>query len=352
MASPPRSRSIRCLAFSALALATLVCSAAADDEGARRVERGSAPSNLTQSGSSSEEGETHRLLLQLLDESEDQRREAAQALTKLGSAALPYLIPAYKTSTPPLSLWLTWVLRDSGGPQSVGALLRKLEASTGELAVAILRSLAHFDDPGVVPSALRLMNSPDASVRRAAFAIFESRYDSTATPALFRGLEDSDSWVRASAERGLRLAIERGESLFVQLSARLVRSTDAAEALIHLLVATGDPRAIDSIAAARSRGGAERRRAIVRGLAILRSARAAEALCEFLDDEDAIVRGESVEGIARLGARASIPAIADRLTDPDENVRVAAHMALTRLAGCDVGTDREAWMRWWNTQSR
>ncbi len=89
------------------------------------------------------------------------------------------------------------------------------------------------------------------------------------------------------------------------------------------------------------------RRSAVQGLKVLAYAPALQGVVERIPLESSpVVRGEITEYLAAIGGSAAAEALVGMMEDDDPSVRWKARNALTRLAGTDLGREREAWQAW------
>jgi hypothetical protein len=89
------------------------------------------------------------------------------------------------------------------------------------------------------------------------------------------------------------------------------------------------------------------RQAAVQGLKTLGAAQALDAVAERVPEEShPWVRAEIAEYLGAIGGPKAAAALLPMIDDVDGSVRHKARLALTRLAGQDLGGDRRAWQAW------
>jgi HEAT repeat protein len=67
-------------------------------------------------------------------------------------------------------------------------------------------------------------------------------------------------------------------------------------------------------------------------------------------DDPVETRCAAARAVAAIGDQSSLPALIDNLDDPNTSVASAVHEALVQISRTDVGTTKEAWRQWWDSQ--
>ncbi|MEO8843462.1 MAG: HEAT repeat domain-containing protein [Kofleriaceae bacterium] len=302
----------------------------------------------------------------------------APALTDL-IAALPAADVAERAA-------IITVLGRTGSPVAMPVLVGRLEddevravatdaikALTRTHEVALLAAL-NGSDPTVIAAVLPLVTSSndalhvrallddgEAEVRARACEALARLGDTTAVPALFEALGDSNPRV-ALAATGAIQALHTGETAARALAAlasgtpavrrqvlRIIAYLGLAEAFEPVRAATADPDRriaelaisalgtmpdprVDDVLAELARSPQPTLRATaMRAWSHRESAATGPALEAGLADDDAWVRYYASQGLGRLGRTAATPLLLARLADAMPHVRVAAIEALARF---------------------
>jgi HEAT repeat protein len=93
------------------------------------------------------------------------------------------------------------------------------------------------------------------------------------------------------------------------------------------------------------------RREIVTTLGYVGSPEDADVLVTTLKrDVDDRVRSEAARSLGRLKAMPAIPALIERVDDPDESVACACWSAVHEITGQDLAPAEYVWKQWWERQ--
>jgi hypothetical protein len=77
-----------------------------------------------------------------------------------------------------------------------------------------------------------------------------------------------------------------------------------------------------------------------------------ETLSRYLRDEDPEIRSAAAVACVTRELKTLIPQIIPLLRDRTRHVAATAHAALKELSGQDLGTDADAWQRWWDKHGK
>lgn len=161
------------------------------------------------------------------------------------------------------------------------------------------------------------LTDTDADYRREAIVRKTAEGDRSENPAIAaRLLNDPDALVRAQA------AVKLGES----------RDPEAVQFLVQALTDRHAQVRWDTVEALEKIGD--------------RSA-SAKVIDVLIRDENPNVRRAAARCLGTLGDRVAFPALIESLSDADFRVSDAAHAALVRMAGQDLGYDKAAWTAWY-----
>lgn len=317
-------------------------------------------------------------LITLLDDDDDVRYEAANALRSIGRLAVPALINALKSPNPRVRATAAYALVHIGygNAKAATALIEALNDNNKEVRSRAAEALGSIkpDNNEVVPALMRLLRDQDAEIRQDAVSALgeigpEAR---PATPLIIELLNDHDVDVRikainalstiepgADAEAAVPFLIEQLNNKDTQLRYILAKTLGSIgpTAIPALTDALKSSNVLTRRGAAESlmRMGPEAVRATselslslkdqdseVRTLAAAALGQIGEGgakaavpvLIQSLKDGDNIVRYTAAEALGRMGAgaQASIPALTDAIYDEDRNVRVNAAAAIERIS--------------------
>ena len=200
---------------------------------------------------------------------------------------------------PALEQWCLWKL-ESGDPDEMHDAVRKLGELRSARAVPRLLDRIRMEEGGDKP--------PFGPQGLWAFVLSLAAIDAAAVPALIRGLEDEDDWVRQVSAHAL------GE---IGPPAR-----EAVPALLRL--ATDDSRYEEAVAARALGRIGDRAEEVV------------PVLVEMLEEHGGyFTRAQAAEALGRFGdrARPAIPALTKALEDNEALVHAAAAGALKNIRG-------------------
>ncbi|HTA21587.1 MAG TPA: HEAT repeat domain-containing protein, partial [Polyangia bacterium] len=217
-------------------------------------------------------------------------------------------------------------LGDAGPvPALIGLSRRRPRDETAGRAAFALGVLA---TPEGVDTLLALAREPPGAddVRRAL-----ERAGAAAVPRLCRELEIGTPTSARLAAEALGCIGDRRATAALAAAATRGR-TGPTLAALEALARLADPAAVPALARLAERGEpADLRALALDALTAIGDDRAVEVLPRALGDGDAGVRARAVRLAARLGAVAPADAVAQRLADPDPDVRLQAALALGRL---------------------
>lgn len=249
-----------------------------------------------------QQGDVQSLILALQDQDASVRREAAEALGKLGSAqAVPVLVKTLRDQDSAVRLSTIEALGKIGDPKAVPGLTEALESA---------QSLGG-----------ELLADEQEAAAKALAAIGDAR---AVKPLVRYASENHDVAVRALVEIGKPAVGPLTEVL--EGKARAAR-TVAAEALGEI----GGTRAVKALIASIPVGYSAARDALVQI-----GKPAAGPLIEALGSEKAIVRSTAAEVLGELGDRRATAGLKAALDDSDAGVWEAASDALALLYRKDV----------------
>ena len=248
-----------------------------------------------------------------------------------------------------------------GDRRVLPALLRQLAEGAPEPRGEAIDAVARLGDARAVPALIGLSRRRprDETARRAAFALGVlatpdavdalltlareppgaedvrlalERAGTAAVPRLCRELEaGTPTSARLAAEALGRIGDRRATAALVTAASR--GRTGTTPSALEALTRLADPAAVPTLARLVERSEiAELRALALDALIATGDDRAIEVLSRTLGDGDAGVRARAVRLAARLGAGAPTDAVAQRLADPDPEVRLQAALALGHLS--------------------
>ncbi len=192
----------------------------------------------------------------------------------------------------------------SRSEEAVDSLIAVLDDPAEMVRVQAVRSLGKIGDPRAVPALAEAAREGTAAVRLQTSRALGEIADPSAIPALGKLMYDSNDTTRLSAVRSLG-QIGTRESLDLLLSAALVDDSDLVRQ--HAVQEIGEHHLREAIPTLES---------------------------NLLSEED-IVRAKSVEVLALLADRSSVPALLGALDDPFYKTRSLSAHALGKLAPDD-----------------
>jgi HEAT repeat protein len=77
-----------------------------------------------------------------------------------------------------------------------------------------------------------------------------------------------------------------------------------------------------------------------------------DTLGRYLKDEEPEIRRAAAVACAMRELKVHIPLLIPLLGDANRDVAMAARAALKELSGEDLGTDVDAWQKWWDKHSK
>ena len=215
----------------------------------------------------------------LKDTDADVRKQAMQALTRLGA------------------------------PVAFEALLAAIKDEDADVRQQAAHSLARLRDTRAVQPLIGALKDEDADVRQQAAFALGHMGATEAVPGLIAALEDSDEDVRQSAIFGLVKLGDRS-AIPAYVGALKDESEDVRQQAVFALSRVGDSSVVP---------------AIVRLLA---------------SDESEDVRQQAAFALSQIGDESAVPALTAALKDPSADVRRQAISALSELADGDADRPR------------
>ena len=241
------------------------------------------------------------------------RHDAADAIAKIGSPAVPFLIEALKNENRQVRWRAASALGEIGAEaaSAVPALIVRLEDEDEYIRRIAAHALGKIgpEASAAVPTLIKALQDEDRHQRMvAAYALGKIGTEAvSAVPALINTLQDSNAEIRLNAAMAL---------------GRI--SADAASAVPALIVALQDQDKYvrQSAADALGRFGAKAKTAV-------------PALVSALKDENKYVRLNAASALGRIGleAKPAIPALITALQDDKVEVRRNAATGLGGIAG-------------------
>lgn len=287
--------------------------------------------------------------------------ELAVALEKVGTPAIPYLVPALDHPDQEVRLLATQTIAGIGSQAAVAPLAKALsdkDVSVRQTAANALRALATKD---VVPQLIQALGDKDWKVYYAAKDAL-ARLAGAAVPQLVQALRSDSARISYTAEQALA---DIGGPAVGPLVASL--SSDDPQVLEWVSIALGDigyeavapaARVLNShqkpsarAAAARALGRSEQvdaakplinaakdpsptvRKAVASALVHLGKAEATPTLIALLEDDDIGVRAAAMDRLFEWYDPPAVPALAKLLTGPDQDVRRRAAILLAEHVG-------------------
>ncbi|HUK92194.1 MAG TPA: HEAT repeat domain-containing protein [Blastocatellia bacterium] len=221
-------------------------------------------------------------------------------------------------------------LAQIGGPRAIAILAPLTESAETDMACAALRGLGLLGHPDALPPVLAALRSTDPERRLGAIQALGARGGAEAVDALqwAAGAADADAEIAQSAIDALaKLASPEAVQTLISLTADPARRAACIEALSLM----GKDRVSVFAQGLRHDQPGVVRASIVEVLSRMKQTEASELLTTALNDEDASIRLAATNALARLGSRmAERKLVALARSDPDPNVRRAAHRALRK----------------------
>ncbi len=143
------------------------------------------------------------LIETLRDEDDDVRRQAAGALGEIGDAAVPALIEALRDESFYVREQAAEALGLIGDAAAVPALIEALRDEDSDVRRQAAEALGEIGDVTAVPALIETLRDEDSAVRRQAAEALGEIGDVTAVPALIETLRDEVTWVRGQAAEAL-----------------------------------------------------------------------------------------------------------------------------------------------------
>jgi HEAT repeat protein len=184
-------------------------------------------------------------------------------------------------------------------------------------------------DPGALDDLLALAGDQSSAVRAKAQAALGRLGDARVLDPLISGLGDPIWLVQWGAATGLETMAQQAVDQLVQ---RVNQADSAAPSnAIWLLDKLGDPVAIRPVMAARGTGEPAIWQRVVTEAVEAGDRTIAGSLIAALQNDDPRVREAAVEALAALGGRDAVIPVAELMSDPNWEVRLAAASTLARI---------------------
>jgi len=331
-------------------------------------------------------------------------KEAALALGRLCTKAIPPLLEALKHQDPNVRVNAAIALSRIGDTAAVPALLPLLKDPEARVRAQAARSLGELGDRRAAQPLVEALRDPEVEVRKEAVRALGELREPETLGAMLEALKDLPP-VRDAAERALLevrdpravepliLSLRHRSEEVRRISARLLGAIGDRRAVRPLILALKDPasdvrfeatRALQRISgedygadqakwkrwweieqAARrieeSVGGDPVRAYIAalrqpqwaaraygaKRLGILADPRAVRPLCPLLWDKDETVRLNTAVALGRIADPRAVEPLIAALTDADPRVQEAAHAALRKICRVNLGPETKKWTEWW-----
>ncbi|MBF0499147.1 MAG: HEAT repeat domain-containing protein [Candidatus Riflebacteria bacterium] len=237
------------------------------------------------------------------DKSWKVRRRSADAIGRMGRAAVEALRTALAESDANIRFWAALCLGRLKDRTHIGDLLAKLTDPNVGVRIAALRALREIGDPSVVNKLFEALSQPSEQVRDVIYDILKD-FGSHSIPFLMESLSN-DFWMgRSLAARALS---EMGSDAVVPLTAAL-ESQDK-----------------------------ERRYWAIRILGQMRESGALPEVRKFLIDSDVEIRMATVQALGDFQQPESIPVLIERFLDPAWVVRRETQRTIVRFGETALG---------------
>jgi HEAT repeat protein len=287
---------------------------------------------------------TEPLIALLKDEDKEVRGQAAKSLGRLqGPAAAEPLIAALKDPDRAVRREVAAALGEIRDPRALHPLLEALK-DVIEVQEAAEQVLMDTRDPRAVEPLIVSLKDRSARVRRIAARLLGAINDRRAVKSLLGTLKDSTDDVRFEAAASLRRMSGEDHGTDPEKWQRWWELDSAARELAEKLA--GDP-VVAYIGALRHPEWAKRACA-ARELGHLKDSRAMGDLRGALWDKDATVRLNAARAMGEIGDPQAVDALLAAITDADESVQEAAELALRLVTNANFGRDTRKWQEWWD----
>jgi len=278
-------------------------------------------------------------------------RPMAEALARLGSAALDPLIGLLRSEDKDVRRWAAHGLGLLKDTQALDPLVERLEDARSEVRQSAARALGDLGDRRALQPLVRALAGRDPEVRSAAAEALGMLGAEDAVEPLAAAARDPNEPLQLAAIEALRrigglragsrirAALEAGRKTVREAAAAALASMSfdsaSAESRASAAVLRGEfdaalregPASVEALISALGSRDPGHRLKAVRALQTLRSERALHALLVAMDDYDRPVQEAAAAALADLGALA-IPALLDSLKSDHLSVRSLAAAAL------------------------
>ncbi len=285
------------------------------------------------------------------------RRAVVEALTRVGTGAVPTLLEAMHDRQPRLREAAIEALGGIGGAESMSALSGALSDDRSNVRQAAAAALGRAGGNDAVAALTGALSHKDPGTRRAAAIALGSLPPEDAVGGLRMAAADRDRTVREAAIKSLvALASPAAVGALCQVllgadrdarpaAAAALRGfawspTDGPQRIVHAVLngryseaAREGEAAVEPLTAALADREAATRRGAAEALGQIADPRAAAALSPLLGDQDAGVREAAVRALVALGP----PAYEQLVRALDERDGVAREAATRALAGAGEG---------------
>lgn len=260
----------------------------------------------------------------------DVGEEAAEALARQGRRVMEILLERLDAEDPDTSRTIVALLGRIGDSRAVPALTQLLGAEP-DLAIAAANALANIGDRAAFEPLSRLLEHPNAAVRRAAVAALNAISHPDMPGRVVAWLRDPDPRVRECA---VRIAGYFGYPECIDLLLERCQDDDeqVRSAAVEHLPYLEDERAFDALRAALRDPSHRVRAAAARALGYVEPERAIPPLLTALEDDDPWVRRYAAQSLSRHQAREALEAL-ERMAqdDPAPFVRITAIQGLSSI---------------------
>lgn len=267
------------------------------------------------------------IILELIDDSANIRREARKKLVEIGGDAVRPLLARLETGGQQVQLEIVKALGRLGDPRAVGPLIEALEDPDGSIGRWAGKSLARIGGASVEPLVC-LSEAGDPGLRRVALSVLAEIGDERAVDPLEVQLGSRDAETRVLAAKALALtAVPR-------VIAPLAEALRDPHWPVRLWAAyglglTGRKRGTTGPLLEALRDDSPHvRAAAATALGDVGSLSAVGPLIGMLGDGDELIRLDAARALGKIGSREAVDPLTERLGDGDPYVRGFAARAL------------------------
>jgi HEAT repeat protein len=263
------------------------------------------------------------LILALNTPNEYVRRNAYQALTKIGASAVEMLIDSLKGS---VRWYAILALGEIGDPRAVEPLIACLRDASPFVRQVAANALGKIKDSRAVEPLVDALSDPDETVRKNAVQALVEIGSFPAIEQFITMLGDPSEEVRMLAVRAL---VEIGAPAVEMLIDSL--KGNVRWYAILALGEIGDPRAVEPLIACLRDTSPFVRQVAANALGKIKDSRAVEPLVDALRDPDGTVRKNAAEALGKSSCLQAVDPLINALRDRNEAVKESAAEALGQL---------------------